>query len=116
MPASRNLSTQSILFYEDEKYREVLQKKVDTIESYGSDLIVLITTTDEKIKQMIAGRGRTSEQTEIAYLRAVKIQNILIRLAQDRKDVLVVDRTGLRFENEKDLRVIDALIKKRLGR
>ena len=111
-----NISTQAISFNEDEKYREILQKKVDIIKDNASDLIVLVTASSEKIRQMITDRGRASEKSMNAYSRAIKIQNIFLKLVEGRDDVIVLDRTNLRFENEKDLRMIDGLIKQRLGK
>lgn len=108
------MTAYAIMKYEELKCHDSLKKIIDPSNKYEADLIVLITSSPEKIKEQIIARARQHEDIERALERALKIQDNLLDLAKKRKNVLIINREKLDFQNEKDLGLIDEKIKKKL--
>ncbi len=102
----------AIMLYEDKKYHSQLKPIVDSAAHLESDITVLVTASEARLKELILARGRQSEPVEKALKRAIKIQNIFLKLIKDEQNCILIDRSNLDFKKEKDLKEINEKIKK----
>ncbi|HYF28839.1 MAG TPA: hypothetical protein VEA36_00540 [Candidatus Paceibacterota bacterium] len=110
------LSPHAILLYEEPQYHEPIRDITKSMAGNESDVIVLLTASEEKIAQGLEVRGRSSEATAEALRRAIAIQGYFEAEAAKLDNAITVDRTGLDFKDEKQLRDIAAGIKDFLKR
>ena len=110
------LSPNAILLYEEEQYHEPIREITKTMAGNESDVIVLLTASEEKIKQGLEVRGRSSEADATALIRAAAIQEFFEKEAAKLDNVIKLDRTHLDFKDEKQLRKIRADVWKFLKR
>ena len=68
----------------------------------------LLIASKSKIREFITDRGRSSEEIEKAVLRAVKMQDYMLKQAE-KQNIDVIDRSGLDFCNAKDLQKISKI-------
>ncbi len=106
------MTSEAILADEQRKHHPELLKIIEGITHLKSDLLVLLIASEKKLREFIAVRGRRSEATNKAIARALRIQNEFIRLAKKEKDVIIIDRSKLDFNKEKDLKHVLEIIRK----
>ena len=96
---------------------ETLAKAILTVEKAEiklnlpkSDKTIILTASKEKLQELINLRARDSENNEKAIIRALKIQEHLIKLAR-KESLIIIDRSNLDFTKEEDLKKILKKIK-----
>lgn len=72
--------------------------------------VIVLTATDEKIRENIQERNRATEQTEFIQERAFRIGQACLDLAEKYPHAKVVDRTQLDFTDSATLSMIDEVI------
>ena len=107
-----SLSPHAIVAWEDVKYHEELHKISDELSNLKSDITILLVTSKEKIWNFVRQRCRCSEIDDKAVERAVIIQNEFLKLADDEKNIAVIDRNEMDFSKAEDLNNILKLIQK----
>src|SRR3989344_682332 len=76
-----------------------------------ADKVIILSASDEKVRENIVKRGRVDEQTDFIEKRALRIGQACIKIAQKYSHVRVVDRTEMDFTDTKTLEKIDQIIK-----
>ena len=105
------VTCKAVMLYEDEKHHPELKEIVDSLYDLQTDKIVLLTASQEVLKRFLLNRKRTTEEIEKALTRALKIQDIFLRLAEE-ESMIVIDRSSLDFTKEEDLRSVKKRISK----
>lgn len=72
--------------------------------------IVVLTASDEKIRENIKQRGRASEQSDFIKERALRIGRACADLKKKYKHVGVLDRSDLEFTDSETLAFVDKFI------
>ena len=76
-----------------------------------ADKVIALIVSEEKIKDNILGRGRSYEQSNFIYERALRIQKGCVEVAKKYKHVILVDKNNLDFTDEKKLSRLEKKIK-----
>lgn len=100
------MTEEAILIGEDKKHHKALLAMIGGITHLNSDKIVLLTADEKTLRDMILARGRKSEDAEKALDRSIRIQNEFLRLAKRAENTTVIDRSGLDFMREEDLKSV----------
>jgi len=66
-------------------------------------VMIVLTASDEYIRESIVRRYRPAEQNEQTILRALRVQRYCLQLVKD-YDALVIPRDGRDFSTERDLK------------
>jgi hypothetical protein len=88
----------------------VLKKWLEKNYYLMADKVIILTASEEKIKENIVRRGRASEQTDFIKQRAIRIGRACVNLAEKYNHVKVLDRSNLEFTDTKTLEMIDSII------
>lgn len=75
-----------------------------------ADKVIVLTASEEKIRENIRRRGRGSEQSEFIAARALRISKACIDLEKKHDHVRVLDRSDLEFTDPVTLSLIEAMI------
>lgn len=105
------LSSRAYIFDEKEEVQSLLHEMVDSIESFEADFLIILTASSQKKSELFKLRGRVHEQTSDAVSKSDKVEREFLRLAKEKDNVLVLDRTDFDFNNRQDIIKIDSLIK-----
>ncbi|MFC1722977.1 hypothetical protein ACFL0V_02460 [Nanoarchaeota archaeon] len=90
------MSAKATLVCEKEEYKEELSKMIDDIAELKSDIVVLLTASEEKIKENMEVRARVEPES---LERAMKIQKAFIELGAD----IIIDRSEMDFTRVEDV-------------
>lgn len=87
-----------------------LKKWLDENKHLMAHKVVVLTASDEKIKENIKQRGRSSEQSEFIRERALRIGRACVDLEKKYKHVQILNRSDLEFADSDTLAFVDKFI------
>lgn len=94
-----------------DKSPEYLRNWLKNNQHLKADIIIVLTASENKIKENINKRGRTSELNSFIINRSMRVHKGCINLSKKYPNALLIDRTNIDFMDENQIREIDKMIK-----
>jgi len=97
---------EAYLVDEHKDQHPALLKLIESVSHLKSDKVILLTASEKKLRELIRQRNRKVEELDKTIDRSLRIQDAFLRIAERKKDFIVIDRTNLDFTKDEDLRAV----------